>query len=117
MEIGEQLEARNIWLDLEWVPRDQNEEADALSNMVFTGFDEKKRVEVELADVKWILLDEFMAYGLEFYKHMEALKQKKKEQEVAQLEDWRDEDDEDDVHAKKARKRLPTDKLRFTNPW
>ena len=53
MELSEQLEARGSWLKLAWVPRQQNEEADALSNEQFDGFDMDKRIHLSPKDVEW----------------------------------------------------------------
>ena len=108
MELSEQLELRHLWLDLHWVPRDQNDEADALSNMEFKDFDKAKRVEVDLKEVKWILLEEFMEYGLEFQRHMEEMKQQTKEPISTQIS-WEP--------PRKQKKRMPTERLRFTDPW
>ena len=43
------------------VPRDQNILADSLTNSIFGGFTESKRIKVEFGDLKWIVLDELMA--------------------------------------------------------
>ena len=37
-ELAAQLRSRRMELGLDWVPRDQNEEADALTNGEFAGF-------------------------------------------------------------------------------
>ena len=38
-ELAAQLKKRCLRLDLQWVPRDENEEADGLTNLDFSGFD------------------------------------------------------------------------------
>ena len=60
MELSEQLRSRNFLLSATWRPRDENEEADALTNEVFTGFDEKKRVEVRWSDLKLMVLPQLV---------------------------------------------------------
>ena len=40
-------------LDLRWVPRDPNEEADALTNFAFGGFREHLRQKVMLEDLQF----------------------------------------------------------------
>ena len=45
-----QLRDRAAELNLEWVPRDQNEEADALTNEEFGAFDPVRRVDVNMKD-------------------------------------------------------------------
>ena len=87
-----------------------------MSNFELADFDEANRVQVDLAKVDWVLLPEFMAYGMEFYRHMEQIKAKNKESE--QLADELDEE----VLLKglapaKKRKRQATEKLKFTDPW
>ena len=56
MELACQLERVGLELDLTWAPRNQNVEADALTNSEFQGFDEKKRIRKELGVwEKWSL--------------------------------------------------------------
>ena len=43
-------------MDLEWVPRELNEEADRLSNMAFTGFLEANRIPVKLEQLGFLVL-------------------------------------------------------------
>ena len=57
-------------LDLEWVPRDQNEEADALSNGDFHDFRVENRVEIDLAETKWIVLTELMQVATCIYEEV-----------------------------------------------
>jgi len=45
MELAAQLTDRNLDLRLDWRPRDQNTEADALTNEVYEGFDPARRVD------------------------------------------------------------------------
>ena len=66
-ELAEELKSKDLLLDLHWIPRDQNIEADALSNEVFNGFDLAKRVEVDLYKVTWKILPELMAAAEEVY--------------------------------------------------
>ena len=63
MELSEQLEARGSWLKLAWVPRQQNEEADASSNEQFDGFDMDKRIHLIPKDVEWITLPKMLELG------------------------------------------------------
>ena len=43
-------------MSLGWVPRDQNEEADALTNGDFASFSKELRVDVDVANVRWLIL-------------------------------------------------------------
>ena len=47
MELREQMRLRNMIFSIAWRPRDENEEADALTNEVFTGFDPGLRVPLQ----------------------------------------------------------------------
>ena len=47
MEMTEQLSARDSWLRLSWVPRQQNEEAYVLTNACLEAFDPERRVHLD----------------------------------------------------------------------
>ena len=63
MELSEQLEVRNSSLKLDWLPRQQNEEADALTNGWFQGFDQSKRLQPDIANLPWRVLPEMLRAG------------------------------------------------------
>ena len=63
MELSEQLERRNSWLRVDWTPREQNVQADALSNEQFHEFDPGKRVALDPAAVDWVVLPELIEAG------------------------------------------------------
>ena len=65
MELACQLERLGLELDLAWAPRNQNVEADALTNSEFQGFDPTKRILKELDEVKFVLLHELMEEAAE----------------------------------------------------
>ena len=44
MQLSSLLSAQEAWLSLTWVPRESNCEADALTNDVFAGFSEARRI-------------------------------------------------------------------------
>ena len=56
MELSEQLRRRNLLLSVAWRPRDENEEADALTNEVFAAFDAKLRIPVRWQDLEFAVL-------------------------------------------------------------
>lgn len=60
MELACQLDEANLELDLRWVPRLQNEEADALTNELFDGFSPENRIEVDFNKLPFVLLWELM---------------------------------------------------------
>ena len=59
-ELAEQLRVRHAELGLLWVPRDQNEEADDLTNGYFGRFSEANRIHVDPGKLKWLVLDHLM---------------------------------------------------------
>ena len=71
-ELAMQLRARALELRLDWVPRDQNDEADALTNQDFGAFDEARRVEVDLAAVEWIALPAMLGASEAIYAEVKA---------------------------------------------
>ena len=66
MELSAQLEKKNWRLDMQWAPRDFNQEADALSNGNTAGFHPENRVEIDPEKTPWIILDRMMHHGLKF---------------------------------------------------
>ena len=70
MELSAQLELRRAELFLEWVPRSENKEADRLAYGRFDGFDPALRVTADLSQVRWLVMDELLAAGQEFYEQL-----------------------------------------------
>ena len=60
MELSVQLKKIDLDLDLGWVPRTQNIEADALTNEEFAGFTPGKRIQVNFEDLQFIIMDKMM---------------------------------------------------------
>ncbi len=58
MELAAQLESRNARLDLHWIPRESNVEADRLSNGDSSGFDPRHRVDVDVGQNIFTLMAE-----------------------------------------------------------
>ncbi len=100
MEIAIQSEARNIILDLEWVPRDANEEADALSRGITTGFSPEHRVHLDVKSLPLQVMETMMKQGQEF----QALKQQRRAAEHRQT-------------APKPRAARAGNRLRDRDPW
>ena len=78
-ELAEQMRAKHLDLELCWTPRDQNEEADDLTNGRFGRFDLKRRIEVQLEKLQWIVLPEMLALSEHLYKEVQEAKLSKKE--------------------------------------
>ena len=51
MQLSSSLARARLSLALKWRPREENVEADQLTNEVFTGFEEGSRINVEFGDV------------------------------------------------------------------
>ena len=73
-ELAAQLRARKMALSVGWTPRDQNEEADALTNGDYTQFGAANRVRVTIEDVEWLLLPKLMAVASDIYTGVQKRK-------------------------------------------
>ena len=74
IELSYQLARRRMALRAEWVPRLQNEEADALTNGEFHAFDPGRRAEVKLEALKFGVLNELLATGEMYVQEVETAK-------------------------------------------
>ena len=74
-EVAAQARRRRISLGLNWVPRDQNEAADALTNSDFSEFDMARRIELEVESIDWIVLTEYMRAAKELYAATKQLRE------------------------------------------
>ena len=73
-ELSAQMQARAMALNLEWAPRDQNEEADALTNGDFSLFDTRKRVVVDLEEIRWLVLPRMLVVAGSIYEAVQGRK-------------------------------------------
>jgi len=78
MEVAEQLDRRGSWLALEWAPRQQNVEADALTNEDFHDFDPARRIVMEPESMDWILMPAMMEAGGGMIEEIRAEKERRK---------------------------------------
>ena len=78
MQLTCRLSVRNLWLDLAWIPRLQNVEADALTNGDYSAFSMCNRVEVVWEQVPLEVMSEVLAEGKNFALEMERLKSNKR---------------------------------------
>ena len=74
MELSCQLGLRRACLQARWIPRLQNEEADALTNGDYRHFDEALRIPVDLEKLQFRVLNELFREGDEYVKELDALK-------------------------------------------
>ena len=83
MELAVQIGLRNATLRANWLPRLQNEEADALTNSDFRHFDSSKRVEVDLDQLNFVILNDLFAEGDAYTAELAALKLQEKERKAS----------------------------------
>ena len=99
IELAHQLRVQEVELDIAWRPREENIEADALTNHDYTAFDPAKRVAVAWGDLKFGVLDRLVAKAKLFHQHLSDLKRRKV------------------VHEDDQRKKGKRKKLKVTDPW
>ena len=101
MELAWKLHAANVNLDLYWLRRLQNSEADALTNCQFSGFDPAKRCRIDIASYKGEIFHQMLVLGEGLYADIKDAKKKRLEKS-----DWR---------MKATRAKHET--LRVRDPW
>ena len=74
IELSEQLRARKSMLELTWRRREDNKEADALTNQEFAGFDPACRVGTSYKDIRWLVLDSVMDLSAQLYDEIQQQK-------------------------------------------
>ena len=67
MEAAAQLEARSMNLQLRWIPREENEHADALANLRFGSFSPDNRIPVDVRSLPFLVLPRLQSQAVEFY--------------------------------------------------
>ena len=87
-----------------WIPRLENEEADALTNWDFRHFDPARRLEVDLLKLEFVVMNELMDAGERYLEEVATLKAKSKEAEAKAK-----------ASQKKRPRKGPT--LRERDPW
>ena len=71
-ELATQMRAEDLELDLQWIPRNQNEHADAITNGRTGALDPALRIQVEVAALPFIVLNEMMAVTDHSYREVRA---------------------------------------------
>ena len=107
-ELFEQLRQRGFDLNLQWAPRDENAEADALTNGDFGEFAEDKRITTPLEDINFAVLPMYMQVAEDLHQQTLAARQRSAQEKqtaknLTQRNKWRS----------KAKQK----KLRETQPW
>ena len=72
-ELVAQLEARDILLDVSWVPRELNAEADAITNGEVNWLAASLQMKADIEKLPFILLKDLLSAGSEFYKNLEVV--------------------------------------------
>jgi hypothetical protein len=109
MEIAAVLQSKGTHLELHWLPRLQNSEADCLTNQDFTQFDPALRVRVNIEEYQGIVMRKMMSAGMDLYTEIRAAKVSKIESKLKRLSPT---DAQPVSSAKKGRTNL-----RETDPW
>ena len=102
MELAAQAEARRLRIELEWAPRDLNEEADALTNSDASAFNPDLRVDMRLDKLKWLVMPELMEAGMDFDREKRELMASRAAE---------------DPGRRRLRKRRREDALKVRDPW
>ena len=76
MELSAQLRALHLILAVHWLPRDENEEADALTNGHFGAFSPDLRLDLKWKDLAFLVLPGMLAAAADLFR-------KVKERELA----------------------------------
>jgi len=72
METAAQLHAKNLNMNLCWRRRDDNQEADDLTNLKFDAFDPERRIPVDVPTLPFIMLNELMDRGGAFLAELDS---------------------------------------------
>ena len=78
MELACQAGRKKASLRARWIPRLQNEEADALTNSEFHHFRPENRIEVDLGKLGFVVMDELFAVGENYLSELAELKEGEK---------------------------------------
>ena len=100
MEVAHQCRVRGLSLRADWVPRQENQEADDLTNMEFKSFDAKHRLDVNLEELNFGVLRDLFQVGDSYVQELEAIKALKS---TSQKEG--------------KRRKLAAESLRAREPW
>ena len=79
LELTEQLQVRNMNLDLRWIGRQFNQHADDLSNRLFDNFNPDLRINPKLDDLDWLVLPQLMTDAIELDRLIKVAKVAKAE--------------------------------------
>ena len=98
VQLAHQMRKRRLIVRADWLPRLENEEADALTNFDYRHSDSAKRVEVDLAKLEFGVLNELFSCGEEYMGQLEAERAER-------------------AKGKPDRKLRPEERPKVTQPW
>ena len=87
-ELGLRLQHGNFLLRLRWKRRDENVEADALSEGRTEGFDPARQLEVKLEAMEWLVMDRLLEAGAEWVLERETHRKAKDRERREQRKRW-----------------------------
>ena len=76
--MAEHLRQKSLVLSVAWRPRDENEEADALTNQVYSAFDLSRRVPVVWEDIQFYVLPQLTAMAETYFMDVQERKKEAK---------------------------------------
>ena len=95
-EMAAQLLARQAELDLQWILRNQNDEADGLTNEDFSQFDPSRKIMVEIERLKFLILPKMTKAADKLYseakRNKEAAKSRALQRSPTKLRPLKDRD-------------------------
>ena len=106
MELASQLDRLGMQLQLRWLPRNQNEEADDLTNERFSDFREENRVHVDFEKLEFLVMGDLMKLAGELDEELKLYRTSKE----AKLGKLIKEQGEKGRKAKKG-------EMRWKDPW
>ena len=77
MELAALLASKGSALDLHWLPREQNIEADELSNSITHRFNPALEIKVVPSELRFLLLDDLLDQGEALYQFVDNVKKKR----------------------------------------
>ena len=103
MELAVEVGEMGTTLQLAWTPREQNEEADALTNLDFTLFNPDLRVQLELDELGFKVIPKIMEAAMQLDAEIRLKKDKKKKVQ--------------EHSSKNAAKKPKKAEMRWKEPW
>ena len=103
LELTEQLQIRNMSVNLKWQKRECNKAADALTNYDFSSFNASLRIQTPLSEFKWLVLPKLLESAQAL--HLEISSRKAAAPKIAK------------TIGQGGRKKRKHAGLRVTDPW